>query len=60
MTDVAFEGNFISVHAVSDSGVAIATQIGNDTQIAVPAVGDWLHATFAARDAAILPDETGA
>ena len=60
VTDVAFEGNFISVHAVSDSGVAIATQIGNDTQIAVPAVGDWLHATFAARDAAILPDETGA
>ena len=60
VTDVAFEGNFISVHAVSDSGVAIATQIGNDTQIAVPAVGDRLHATFAARDAAILPDETGA
>ena len=60
VTDVAFEGKFISVHAVSDSGVAIATQIGNDTQIAVPAVGDWLHATFAARDAAILPDETGA
>jgi len=59
VTDVAFEGNFISVHAVSDSGVPIATQIGNDTQIAVPAIGDRLHATFAAQSAAILPDETG-
>jgi spermidine/putrescine transport system ATP-binding protein len=60
VTDVAFEGNFISVHAVSDTGVPIATQIGNDTQIAVPAIGDRLHATFAAQSAAILPDETGA
>jgi spermidine/putrescine transport system ATP-binding protein len=58
VTDVAFEGNFISVHAVSDTGAAIAVQIGNDSGIAVPAIGDRLHATFAARAAAILPDET--
>jgi spermidine/putrescine transport system ATP-binding protein len=60
VTDVAFEGNFISVHAVSDSGATIATQIGNDSQTPVPAIGDRLHATFAAHAAAILPDETGA
>jgi spermidine/putrescine transport system ATP-binding protein len=59
VTDVAFEGNFISVHALSDSGATIAAQIRNDGQVTVPAVGDRLHATFAARSAAILPDETG-
>jgi spermidine/putrescine transport system ATP-binding protein len=58
VTDVAFEGNFISVHAESDSGATIAAQIRNDGQTAVPAVGDWLHATFNARNAAILPDES--
>jgi spermidine/putrescine transport system ATP-binding protein len=60
ITDVAFEGNFISVHAMSETGASIAAQIRNDGQVAVPAIGETRHATFAADAASILPDETEA
>lgn len=60
ITDVAFEGNFISVHAMSETGARIAAQIRNDGQVAVPAIGETRHATFAADAASILPDETEA
>jgi spermidine/putrescine transport system ATP-binding protein len=57
ITEVAFEGNFISVHAVSETGVKIASEIRNDGATPIPHVGDVLHASFAAEHAAILPDE---
>lgn len=57
VTDTAFEGNFISINTVSDSGATFAVQLANDGRAIVPAVGDRLHASFAARSAAILPDE---
>ena len=60
VTDVAFEGNFISVHALSEDGARITAQIRNDGQVAVPEIGETRHATFVAEAAAILPDETGA
>lgn len=60
VTEVSFEGNFISVHAISDSGAKVAVEIRNDGAVTVPAVGASLHATFAAEAAALLPDETRA
>lgn len=60
VTDTAFEGNFISINTISDSGATLAVQLPNDGKASVPAVGERLHASFAARAAAILPDEAGA
>ena len=56
VTEVAFEGNFISVHAVSDSGAALVSELRNDFGAAIPSAGDKLHMSFAAERAAILPD----
>lgn len=56
VTEVAFEGNFISVHAVSDSGAALVSELRNDFGAAVPSAGDKLNMSFAAERAAILPD----
>jgi spermidine/putrescine transport system ATP-binding protein len=56
VTDVAFEGNFISVHAVSNSGAALLSELRNDGSAAIPAPGDQLHMSFAAERASILPD----
>ncbi|MFM2356589.1 MAG: hypothetical protein RLZZ528_2325 [Pseudomonadota bacterium] len=56
--DVAFEGNFISVHAKSDSGMTMVAELRNDGSATVPAAGARLHAHFDPARAAILPDET--
>ena len=58
--DVAFEGNFISVQSVSDTGMHFTSELRNDGSATVPAVGTRLHISFDAERAAILPDETGA
>jgi spermidine/putrescine transport system ATP-binding protein len=58
--DVAFEGNFISVQATSDTGAHFVAEIRNDGSATVPAPGSRMHAHFASDRAAILPDETGA
>ena len=56
VSDVAFEGNFISVNAVSDTGAPLLAELRNDGSSAIPARGDRLHMSFAAERASILPD----
>jgi len=58
VTDVAFEGNFISVHAVSATGMIFAAELRNDGASAVPERGAQTHMSFDASCAAILPDES--
>ncbi len=54
--DVSFEGNFIAVHAVSDSGAQLSTEIRNDGSATVPEKGARMFMSFDAARAAILPD----
>jgi spermidine/putrescine transport system ATP-binding protein len=56
ISDVAFEGNFISVQAKSDGGMPFVAEMRNDGTTPVPAVGTRLHVSFDAARAAILPD----
>jgi spermidine/putrescine transport system ATP-binding protein len=56
--EVAFEGNFISVQAITDDGTNLVAELRNDGKATVPAIGSRLHAHFDAERAAILPDET--
>lgn len=56
VTDVAFEGNFISVHAVTDTGAELLAELRNDGSSLIPNRGDKLHMSFAAERASILPD----
>jgi spermidine/putrescine transport system ATP-binding protein len=58
VTDVAFEGNFISVHAVSATGMSFAAELRNDGSSVVPEAGAQMHISFDAARAAILPDES--
>jgi spermidine/putrescine transport system ATP-binding protein len=57
VTEVAFEGNFISVHGTTATGARISAELRNDGSTRIPEVGEALHASFAAEAAAILPDE---
>ena len=54
--EVAFEGNFISVRAVSDSGADLVAELRNDGTEVVPQAGAKGFMSFAADKAAILPD----
>ena len=56
VSEVSFEGPFIAVHTVSDNGMTIVSEIRNDGQTTVPAMGTKMHASFAAERAALLPD----
>ena len=58
--EVAFEGNFISVKAATDSGLQMQSELRNDGVNEVPAVGTRLHVAFDAARAAILPDSATA
>jgi spermidine/putrescine transport system ATP-binding protein len=58
--DVSFEGNFIAVNCVTDSGAHVVAELRNDGQATVPAPGTRLYASFAAERASILPEETAA
>ena len=60
ISEVAFEGNFISVQAVDATGMQFVSELRNDGSVVVPAVGTQLHIGFDAASAAILPNETGA
>ena len=60
LSEVAFEGNFISVHAVADNGTAMVAQLRNDGLTAIPAPGARMHMGFAAENALILPDSANA
>jgi len=56
LSDVAFEGNFISVHAVAENGASMVVELRNDGSGTVPQSGAKMHMAFDARNAAILPD----
>lgn len=56
--DVAFEGNFITVSATSDSGMRLTAEIRNDGSATVPQRDARLFMRFDPARAAILPDET--
>ena len=56
VTEVSFEGAFITVHGLSHSGKTITAEIRNDGAATVPEVGAKLHARFDAARAALLPD----
>jgi spermidine/putrescine transport system ATP-binding protein len=60
ISDVAFEGNFISVQAISDTGMRFVSEIRNDGSTPIPDVGTKLHISFDAARAAILPDSATA
>jgi spermidine/putrescine transport system ATP-binding protein len=56
LTEVAFEGNFISAHAVTENGQSMVAELRNDGSGTVPQSGTKMHIAFNARSAAILPD----
>lgn len=54
--EVSFEGNFIAIHAVTDSGMKMTAELRNDGSSAIPEVGAQVWMGFDARHASILPD----
>ena len=54
--DVSFEGNFIAVQSVSDTGMHFTSELRNDGSVPIPEVGEKRHVSFDAGKAAILPD----
>ena len=56
LTEVAFEGNFITVHAVTDNGTVMTAELRNDGAATVPATGSNMHMAFDAKNSSILPD----
>ncbi len=60
LTEVAFEGNFISVHAVTENGTDLVAELRNDGAGSVPTPGTQMHMTFDAANSSLLPDSTTA
>jgi spermidine/putrescine transport system ATP-binding protein len=58
LTEVAFEGNFITVHGVTETGTQLTAELRNDGSNAVPDIGTQHYMSFAAQNAALLPDST--
>ncbi|WP_225029728.1 ABC transporter ATP-binding protein [Xinfangfangia pollutisoli] len=58
VTEVSFEGAFISVLTQTETGKVLAAEIRNDGSATVPAIGAKLYASFSAERAALLPDAT--
>jgi spermidine/putrescine transport system ATP-binding protein len=56
ISDIAFEGNFISVHATTETGAILASEVRNDGAATVPEKGSRAHMSFDPARAAILPD----
>ena len=56
LTDVSFEGSFISVHGVTDNGTTLVAELRNDGSAGVPDVGSRLHMSFDPKTSSILPD----
>jgi spermidine/putrescine transport system ATP-binding protein len=56
VTEVAFEGAFISVHGHAAGGKRLSAEVKNDGVSQVPAVGEKVFATFDAARALLLPD----
>jgi spermidine/putrescine transport system ATP-binding protein len=60
LTEVAFEGNFVSVHGVTEGGKDMVAELRNDGSTPIPSAGAQMHMVFDARNAAILPDSATA
>jgi spermidine/putrescine transport system ATP-binding protein len=60
VTDIAFEGNFISIQTKDGSGRMIVSEARNDGQAQAPERGDHLFATFDTDNAVVLSDENPA
>lgn len=58
VTDIAFEGNFISIKAVDASGRVIVSEIRNDGSTAIPERGTRLFANFEMDHAFILANDS--
>ena len=58
ITDVAFEGNFISIQSKSANGQTLVVEARNDSRTTIPAPGEKLHFVFDPEHAVILADET--
>ena len=56
VTEVSFEGAFISVHARTEKGMIITAEIRNDGSATVPELGAPMYASFDPARAALLPD----
>jgi spermidine/putrescine transport system ATP-binding protein len=56
LTEVAFEGNFITVHATTENGTELTAELRNDGSATVPAAGSHMHMAFDAKNSSILPD----
>jgi spermidine/putrescine transport system ATP-binding protein len=56
VTEVAFEGAFISVHGSAAGGKRISAEVKNDGVTSVPGVGETVFASFDAARALLLPD----
>ncbi|HEY6632584.1 MAG TPA: ABC transporter ATP-binding protein [Rhizobiaceae bacterium] len=56
--DIAFEGNFITVSATTDTGAHLTAELRNDGVARLPEAGARLAMRFDAQRAMILPDET--
>jgi spermidine/putrescine transport system ATP-binding protein len=56
VTEVAFEGAFISVHGHAAGGTRLSAEIRNDGVSRAPAVGEKVFASFDAARALLLPD----
>ena len=58
VTDIAFEGNFISIKTEDAAGRVIVSEIRNDGSATIPDRGARLFANFETDHAFILADET--
>ncbi len=56
--DIAFEGNFITVSATTDTGVPLTAELRNDGVVQLPVSGARLVMRFDPQRALILPDQT--
>jgi spermidine/putrescine transport system ATP-binding protein len=56
VTEVAFEGAFISVHGVAAGGKRLSAELRNDGVTVAPGLGDKVFASFDAARALLLPD----
>lgn len=60
ITDVAFEGNFITVHARDERGQSYLSEARNDGSSAIPERGDRRHLTFEGAQAVVLTGDISA
>ncbi|NUB43794.1 ABC transporter ATP-binding protein [Fertoebacter nigrum] len=60
VTDVAFEGNFISIQSRDSSGQMLVAEARNDGAATVPKPGEKLHMVFDPAHALILAGDTAA